>query len=153
MPLIYVSCPDATFSAAAKDALAEELTSLALAAERLAATPFVRSTVWIYFHEYPAATVYHGGKSAGTKVISLEVNAFQGGMMPPLNKCSSSNLRRPFDDKRVSRRAISCPCISFSETCPRPIGAFSAPLSPCMTYTTRRPAPPLFSGCLVAQVI
>jgi phenylpyruvate tautomerase PptA (4-oxalocrotonate tautomerase family) len=79
MPLIYVRCPDATFSAAAKDALAEELTSLALAAERLPATPFVRSTVWIYFHEYPAATVYHGGKSAGTKVISLEVNAFQGG--------------------------------------------------------------------------
>jgi phenylpyruvate tautomerase PptA (4-oxalocrotonate tautomerase family) len=79
MPLIYVRCPDATFSAAAKDALAEELTSLALAAERLPATPFVRSTVWIYFHEYPAATVYHGGKSAGAKVISLEVNAFQGG--------------------------------------------------------------------------
>jgi phenylpyruvate tautomerase PptA (4-oxalocrotonate tautomerase family) len=79
MPLIYVSCPDATFSAAAKDALAEELTSLALAAERLPATPFVRGTVWIYFHEYPAATVYHGGKSAGIKVISLEVNAFQGG--------------------------------------------------------------------------
>jgi phenylpyruvate tautomerase PptA (4-oxalocrotonate tautomerase family) len=79
MPLIYVSCPEATFSAAAKDALAEELTNLALATERLPATPFVRSTVWIYFHDYPAATVYHGGRSAGTKVISLEVNALQGG--------------------------------------------------------------------------
>jgi len=79
MPLIYVSCPENTFSAAAKDALAEELTSLALAIEQLPDTPFVRSTVWIYLHEYPAATVYHGGKSAGTKVISLEVNAFQGG--------------------------------------------------------------------------
>lgn len=79
MPLIYINCPEATFSAAAKDALAEELTSLALAIEELPATPFVRSTVWIYFHEYPAGTVYHGGKSAGTNVISLEVNAFQGG--------------------------------------------------------------------------
>ena len=79
MPLIYVNCPENTFSAAAKDALAEELTSLALVVEGLPNTPFVRSTVWIYFHEYPAATVYHGGKSAGTKVISLEVNAFQGG--------------------------------------------------------------------------
>lgn len=78
MPLIYVSCPENTFSAA-KDALAEELTSLALAIEQLPDTPFVRSTVWIYLHEYPAATVYHGGKSAGTKVISLEVNAFKGG--------------------------------------------------------------------------
>lgn len=79
MPLIYVNCPENTFSAAAKDALAEELTSIALATERLPDTPFVRSTVWIYIHEYPAATVYHGGKPAGTKVISLEVNAFQGG--------------------------------------------------------------------------
>ena len=79
MPLIYVNCPENTFSAAAKDALAEELTSIALAVEGLPDTPFVRSTVWIYFREYPAATVYHGGKSAGTKVISLEVNAFQGG--------------------------------------------------------------------------
>jgi phenylpyruvate tautomerase PptA (4-oxalocrotonate tautomerase family) len=79
MPLIYINCPESTFSAAAKDALADELTTIALATEQLPATPFVRSTVWIYIHEYPAATVYHGGKSAGTKVISLEVNAFQGG--------------------------------------------------------------------------
>lgn len=79
MPLIYVNCPQGTFSAAAKDALAEELTTLSLVIEKLPDTPFVRSTVWIYFHEYPAANVYHGGKSAGTKVISLEINAFKGG--------------------------------------------------------------------------
>jgi phenylpyruvate tautomerase PptA (4-oxalocrotonate tautomerase family) len=79
MPLIYINCPENTFSAAAKDALADELTTIALAAEQLPNTPFVRSTVWIYIHEYPAATVYHGGKSAGTRVISLEVNAFAGG--------------------------------------------------------------------------
>lgn len=79
MPLIYVNCPENTFSAAAKDALAEELTNLALTIEQLPDTPFVRSTVWIYFREYPAGTVYHGGKPAGTKVISLEVNVFSGG--------------------------------------------------------------------------
>jgi phenylpyruvate tautomerase PptA (4-oxalocrotonate tautomerase family) len=79
MPLIYINCPENTFSAAAKDALADELTTIALAAEQLPDTPFVRSTVWIYIHEYPAATVYHGGKLAGTRVISLEVNAFAGG--------------------------------------------------------------------------
>jgi phenylpyruvate tautomerase PptA (4-oxalocrotonate tautomerase family) len=39
----------------------------------------VRSTVWIYIHEYSVATVCHGGKSVGTMVISLEVNAFTGG--------------------------------------------------------------------------
>ena len=79
MPLIYVNCPENTFSAAAKDALADELTTIALATERLPDTPYGRSKVWIYFHEYPAAMVYHGGQTAGTQVISLEVNAFQGG--------------------------------------------------------------------------
>ncbi|MDF7815150.1 tautomerase family protein [Hymenobacter sp. YC55] len=79
MPLLYLHCPENTFSAAAKEALADELTTIALATEQLPDTPFVRSTVWLYIHEYPAATVYHGGKSAGTRVISLEVNAFAGG--------------------------------------------------------------------------
>ena len=79
MPLIYVNCPENTFSAAAKDALAEELTTIALATELLPDTLYRRSTVWIYFHEYPATAVYHGGKSGGTQMISLEVNAFQGG--------------------------------------------------------------------------
>ena len=79
MPLIYVNCPENTFSAAAKDALAEELTTIALATERLPDTPYGRSKVWIYFHDYPAAAVYHGGQTTGTHVISLEVNALQGG--------------------------------------------------------------------------
>ena len=79
MPLIYVNCLENTFSAAAKDALADELTTIALATERLPDTPYGRSKVWIYFHEYPAAAVYHGGQTAGANVISLEVNAFQGG--------------------------------------------------------------------------
>ena len=79
MPLIYVNCPENTFSAAARAALADELTTIALATEHLPDTPYGRSKVWLYFHEYPAAAVYHGGQPAGTKVISLEVNAFQGG--------------------------------------------------------------------------
>ena len=70
MPLIYVNCPENTFSGAAKDALAEELTSLALAIELLPDTPFVRSTVWIYIREYPVAAVYHGGKPAGTRSLA-----------------------------------------------------------------------------------
>lgn len=80
MPLIYVNCPEGTFSATAKNELAEELTTSALRIENLPETPFVRSTVWIYVNEYPAANVYHGGSSLGTKVISIEVNAFKGGM-------------------------------------------------------------------------
>ena len=49
MPLIYVNCPENTFSSAAKDALADELTTIALTTERLPDTPYGRSKVWIYF--------------------------------------------------------------------------------------------------------
>ena len=80
MPKIYLNCPVETFTATAKDDLAAELTTLALEVENLPNTPFVRSTVWIYINEYPGANVYHGGMSVGTKVISLEVNAFEGGL-------------------------------------------------------------------------
>jgi phenylpyruvate tautomerase PptA (4-oxalocrotonate tautomerase family) len=80
MPLIYLHCPEDTFSATARNEMAEELTSLALQVEGLPDTPFVRSTCWIYMHEYAAASVYHGGNPSTTKVISLEVNVFEGGL-------------------------------------------------------------------------
>ena len=80
MPLIYVNSPEGTFSDSTRDALAEELTVAALESEGLPTTPFVKSTTWIYFKDHPASHVYHGGKPGGTKIISLEVNAFQGGL-------------------------------------------------------------------------
>jgi phenylpyruvate tautomerase PptA (4-oxalocrotonate tautomerase family) len=80
MPLIYLNCPKETFSAKAKNELAEHLTNIALEVEGLPKTPFVKSTVWIYFNEYPPENVYHGAVNTGTKVISLEINAFKGGL-------------------------------------------------------------------------
>ena len=80
MPLIYLHCPVETFTDTAKNEMAKELTTLALQVERLPDTPFVRSTCWIYMHEYAASGVYHGGTPATSKVISLEVNVFKGGL-------------------------------------------------------------------------
>lgn len=80
MPKIYLNCPEGTFSNEAKDALAEDITSLALAIEKLPNTPYVRSTVWIFVNEYPLSNVYHGGQTGGTKIISIEVNALKGGL-------------------------------------------------------------------------
>lgn len=74
----------------------------ALATERLPDTPYRRSTVWIYFHEYPAAAVYHGGTPAGTKVISLEVNAFKGGH----DSASKQALIRQFTEDIRQRAGI-----------------------------------------------
>lgn len=79
MPLIYINAPVSTFEPAQRDALADTLTTIALDAESLPNTPFVRSTTWIYFRDYEDGAVYHGGKPGGRKIISIEVNAFQGG--------------------------------------------------------------------------
>lgn len=78
MPLIYVNSPEGTFADAARDALAKELTTIGLESENLPQHPFDRSTCWIYFRDYPAEKVYHGGIPGGTKVIALEVNSFAG---------------------------------------------------------------------------
>ncbi|HDS9666980.1 tautomerase family protein [Klebsiella pneumoniae] len=94
MPLIYVNAPQNTFTDDQRDCLAEELTTIALDSEHLPSTPFVRSTTWIYFNEIPAARVYNGGKSEGTKIIALEVNAFEGG----LNDQDKKSLIKRFTD-------------------------------------------------------
>ncbi|MGF7149782.1 phenylpyruvate tautomerase PptA (4-oxalocrotonate tautomerase family) [Sphingomonas zeicaulis] len=78
MPLIFVNAPVGTFTDAARDALAEEFTTIGLQSEELPQHPFDRSTCWIYFRDYPADRIYHGGKPGGTKLISLEVNSFAG---------------------------------------------------------------------------
>jgi len=80
MPLIYVNYPEGTIADSERDILAEKLTTIALDCEHLPSTPFVRSTTWIYFNSLPSPYVYNGGKSGGTKIISLEVNAFEGGL-------------------------------------------------------------------------
>ena len=80
MPLIYFNCPQKTFTPEINDILAEQLTTIALKVENLPDTDFVKSTCWIYFNEYPRENVYHGGFNKGTHVISLEINAFKGGL-------------------------------------------------------------------------
>lgn len=41
---------------------------------------YAKSNIWIYANEYPVDKVFHGGKSGGTKVITFEVNAVEGGL-------------------------------------------------------------------------
>ncbi len=66
MPLIYITYPTGMLSHAVRDTLAEELTNIALDCEKLPASPFVKSTTWIYFHELPSGHVYQGsGKDLG----------------------------------------------------------------------------------------
>lgn len=80
MPKIFISYPEGTFCESALTALAEEITTTGLQCEKLPDTPYVRSNIWVYANEYPAERVYHGGKSQGMNVISLEVNVVEGAL-------------------------------------------------------------------------
>src|SRR5450756_1458182 len=80
MPIMYVNYPEGTFTQEAIDKLAYELTAFGEGAEKLPKTPYLFSTTWVYFRPYPKELVFHGGKSGGRNVISLEVNVFEGGL-------------------------------------------------------------------------
>jgi phenylpyruvate tautomerase PptA (4-oxalocrotonate tautomerase family) len=80
MPKVFINYPEGTFTEAALDALAEEITTTGLECEKPPDTPYVRSDIWIYAREYAAKRVYHGGKPLGTKVIALEVNVVEGAL-------------------------------------------------------------------------
>ena len=79
MPLIKIHFPEGAFTPQALDMLAAQISKDGGDLEKLADDPFVRSTTWVYAHEYNPAKVYHGGKSGGTKVITVELSALQGG--------------------------------------------------------------------------
>ena len=79
MPLIQIHYPQGAFTPQALDALAEQVSKDGGDLEKLADDPFVRSTTWVYANEYDPARVYHGGKPGGTKVITVELSALQGG--------------------------------------------------------------------------
>ena len=102
MPLIHVHSPVGTFADAARDALAEELTVIALESEGLPMAPFDKSTTWIYFHDIPPERTYHGGKPGGTRVIAIEVNCFEGG----LNEAAKRSLYARFTEAVRERAGI-----------------------------------------------
>ena len=79
MPLIQIHYPQGAFTPQGLDTLAEQVSKDGGDLEKLADDPFVRSTTWIYANEYGPGKVYHGGKPGGTKVITVELSALQGG--------------------------------------------------------------------------
>ena len=80
MPKIIVHSPEGTFDAAARAAVAAELTAFAPTCEGLPGSPYVKSTVWTYFNAYPADAVFMGGERAYAKVVSAQLFTIAGGL-------------------------------------------------------------------------
>ena len=80
VPLIFVKTPDHLIPQESRGALAADLVTIGLDVERLPDTPTVRATAWVYFHGYPEGLVFTGDATEPADVITVEVNAFQGGL-------------------------------------------------------------------------
>ena len=80
MPLIYMNYPEGAFAADSLSALAEKLTTIGMEAEKEPDTPSMRSANWLFAHEYTPDKVFVGGKPDGSRVITLEISLFRGGV-------------------------------------------------------------------------
>jgi hypothetical protein len=80
-------------------------------------TGYVRSNIWIYAKEYAHDRVYHGGKAGGTKIISFEVNAIEGGLDAEAKKQFIAFLTEAVRKGRYSARE-ACSRLRLDSRCP-----------------------------------
>ena len=80
MPKIIVHVPAMALDAAARQAIAAELTDFALDCERLPKSAFVKSTVWTYFNAYEGDAVFMGASPATMPVVSIQIFVIEGGL-------------------------------------------------------------------------
>jgi phenylpyruvate tautomerase PptA (4-oxalocrotonate tautomerase family) len=80
MPLIDLTCPAGTFTDEARTALANDLTTALLRAERAPDTEFFRSITWAYVHELPEGMVLVGGQPVTQPMFRVEATVPQGAL-------------------------------------------------------------------------
>ena len=80
MPKLIIHTPAGTFNADARQRVAGALTVLGLDCERLPSSPRVRSTVWTYFADYAADTLFMSDEPARLPVMTLQIYVLAGGL-------------------------------------------------------------------------
>jgi phenylpyruvate tautomerase PptA (4-oxalocrotonate tautomerase family) len=80
MPVMDLTYPAGTFTPAARQALADELTTVLLRAERAPDTEFFRNITWLYVHELPQETVLAAGQPVSEPTFRLQVTVPQGAL-------------------------------------------------------------------------
>jgi len=80
MPKIIIHSPAGTFDSQARKDLAGEITHFALECEDLPKSPFVKSTVWLYFNEYAPDSVFMGEVPAYKPIITVQFYVIEGGL-------------------------------------------------------------------------
>jgi phenylpyruvate tautomerase PptA (4-oxalocrotonate tautomerase family) len=80
MPLIDLSYPAGTFTPEARTALADELTTVLLHAERAPDTEFFRNITWVYVHELPEGTLLAAGRPVAEPTFRVQVTVPEGAL-------------------------------------------------------------------------
>jgi len=86
MPLMEVTYPQGTLTAEQGAALADELTTVLLRAERAPDTEFFRNIAWVYLHELPPHAVIAGGKPVSAPTFRIDVTTPEGALSNPTRK-------------------------------------------------------------------
>ena len=80
MPMIDVTYPAETLTAEQREALANELTTALLRAERAPDTEFFRSITWAFVHELPAGAILTAGRPVQAPVVRVEATTPEGAL-------------------------------------------------------------------------
>jgi phenylpyruvate tautomerase PptA (4-oxalocrotonate tautomerase family) len=80
MPMIDVTYPAGAISSQQRQALADELTTALLRAERAPDTEFFRSITWALVHELPAEHVFAASRPVQAPVVRVEATTPQGAL-------------------------------------------------------------------------
>jgi phenylpyruvate tautomerase PptA (4-oxalocrotonate tautomerase family) len=80
MPMIDITYPAGHISDEQRQALANELTTALLRAERAPDTEFFRSITWAIVHELPAEHVYAAGRPAAAPIVRVEATTPEGAL-------------------------------------------------------------------------
>ena len=80
MPMIDLTYPAGMLGEAERTALADELTTVLLRAERAPDTEFFRSITWVFVHELPAGHVLTTGRPVQEPIVRVQVTTPQGAL-------------------------------------------------------------------------
>jgi phenylpyruvate tautomerase PptA (4-oxalocrotonate tautomerase family) len=80
MPLIDLTYPAGTFTPQARTALADELSTVLLRAERAPDTEFFRSITWVNVHELPEGTILAAGRPVDAPTFRVQVTVPLGAL-------------------------------------------------------------------------
>ena len=80
MPLMDLTYPAGALTPQASEALAEELTTVLLRAERAPDTEFFRNIAWLHVHELPKSAVLAAGRPVSEPTFRLDVTVPDGAL-------------------------------------------------------------------------